>query len=579
MRWLKKSLFAKLLVVMLISATVPFTLSNMISYKTTSTSVERQIIELNLNTMDVGLEHVQRYLHDLNRISVSLYYRETLMNDLRQSVFLPNQILSIGNQINLMYNQRSEFRGVTYTSAINGQTFTRFKEGLPANTSHPFNSSIGQTENRLYTVSHVGNERVLAVHKKLIDYPDPQVLGYLSIYSGLEEIGNLIRSAASPSKDQVFLYLHENMELLYATEESAPHHEWTISKVSDLTGKRGVFNGNLNGENGIFIYVKKNYLELPLTVFKFVSNTAINESANQTLNRSLLIQSIAILFVIILASTLSYLTLAPIKRLLRTIARVQTGNFDVKPEGERLDELGILEKRFQTMIRNLDDLMNREYRNRLELSTAQIKMLQAQINPHFLYNALQSIGTLALRHGSEEINKKIAELGSILRYSMDFKVEEVTMQTEIQHIEHYLSLQTGRFRNRLLYTLSCSEEAMQVRIPKMILQPLIENSIIHGLERGKGSGTLHISIEMDDELWIRIIDNGKGIPPETIERIRKDYAKQELHSGEESGIGLINVLNRMRLYFGQEFSWEINSIPYEVTTISLQIAGNGLRKE
>ncbi|MEX2414891.1 MAG: histidine kinase [Paenibacillaceae bacterium] len=579
MRWLKKSLFAKLLVGMLIAAVIPYTLSNIISYKTTSASVERQVIELSQNAMGIGMDNVIRYLHDLNWISVSFYYRETLMNYLRQEEFLSHQILYINNQVDLMYNQRPEFRGVTYISAKGGHTFTRFGIGLPAITTHPFDTSIWGRSSGLYTVSHIGKESVLGVHKQLIDYPSSEVLGYLSLYIGLEEIGNLVRSQAGPSKDQVFLYLHENMDMLYASEDSAPHQTWTINKMSDLAGNRGAFNGELNGEKGIYIYIKKDYLNIPLTAIKFVSNASINESANQTLNRSLFIQIIAIAFVIILASILSYITIAPVKRLLRTIARVETGNFDVKWEVERVDEFGILENRFQTMIHNLDDLMNREYRYRLELSTAQLKMLQAQINPHFLYNALQSIGTLALRHGSEETSEKIAELGSILRYSMDIKTEVVTLQTEIQHIEHYLSLQTNRFKNRLSYTLSCSKEALKFRIPKMILQPLIENSIIHGLEKGKGTMTLHISVEMNHELRIRIIDNGRGISPETVERIRKEYAKAELHSDKNGGIGLINVLNRMRLYYGEGFSWEISSIPYEVTLISLHVDADWMEKE
>src|SRR5690606_37301992 len=116
---------------------------------------------------------------------------------------------------------------------------------------------------------------------------------------------------------------------------------------------------------------------------------------------------------------------------------------------------------------------------------------QAQINPHFLYNTLQSIGTMALRHGVPEVRDKLAELGAIMRYSMDIKSETVQLKKEIEHIEQYLSLQIGRFKNKLSYTLTCPPEAMCIEVPKMILQPLVENSIVQGLERGTGTGTLH----------------------------------------------------------------------------------------
>jgi two-component system sensor histidine kinase YesM len=573
MRWFKKSLFAKLIVGMLIAAVIPFAVSNVISYKTTSDSMKHKVIELNQVVMENGMENVLRYLHDLNRISVSFYYREMLMNYLRLDQLQSHHILYIGQQIDLLYNQRPEFRGVTFSSE-NGKVFTRFAESVSWNITDSFETSTKHKNKRRYTVVQLGGERVFGIHKQLIDYPSSQSLGYLSIYVGLEGISSLIKYQPGPSQDQVFLFLHEDMDMLYASNDLESHQVLFTGKLSNFAGTKGAFSGELNGEKGIFIYVKRDFLGMPLAVFKFVSNQSINESANETLNRSLVIQSIAIGFVIVLASLLSYLMIAPIKRLLRTIARVETGNFEVKREVERQDELGILESRFHSMISNLDDLMNREYRHRLELSTAQLKMLQAQINPHFLYNALQSIGTLALRHGSEETSEKIAELGSILRYSMDIKTEVVTLQTELQHIEHYLSLQTNRFKNRLSYTISCSKEALKIHIPKMILQPLIENSIIHGLEKGKGNMTLHLSIEWNQKLRIRVIDSGKGISPETIERIRKEYVEAELHSGKDGGIGLINVLNRMRLYYGDGFSWDISSISYEMTMISLQVDGD-----
>ncbi|UUZ81283.1 sensor histidine kinase [Paenibacillus sp. P26] len=419
---------------------------------------------------------------------------------------------------------------------------------------------------------------MLAFHKPIIDYPRPDVLGMLSFYVGLDEIKKLIRplSAANPSEGEtIFLYIRDDLKPLHVSGDGPLPEGLDGGRDLKLEGSRGSFSGKWDGRNGVFIYVRDQYMDLPLTMVKFVPAAAVNESANRTLNRSLIIQFIAVAFVLVLAAILSYRTIAPVKRSLRSIARVETGNFELGPATGRTDELGVLEHRFHTMVRNLDDLMNREYRNRLELSTARLKMLQAQINPHFLYNTLQSIGTLALRHGSEEISDKIAELGAILRYSMDLESETVPLQAEIRHIEHYLSLQTGRFKNRLSYTMSCPAEALHVQVPKMILQPLVENSIIHGMEKGKGTGTVHIGIELQTHrLCIRVMDNGKGMEPAVLERIRREYAERQLHSGQERGIGLINVLQRSRLYYDPGFEWDIQSTPYEATVISLRLPLN-----
>ncbi|WP_186445777.1 sensor histidine kinase [Paenibacillus cremeus] len=586
--WFKRSLFAKLLIGMLISAVIPLTLSIIISYKTTSRSVERQVIELNQNTMDSGMDNIKRYLDELNHISVSFYYDQTLMRYLRSQEIKPVQTLALTSQVASIYNSRPEFRAVRYISALTGETVINADIARVGINMVLPNITIPRSENealdntRWFEVTKVGGEPALAFHKPIVDYPSSAVLGAVSIYTGLTEIERRMRPLmmSTPNDgEHVFLYIQNEMKLLYSSAAELPA-ELTQERVAkELVGDRGSVNGKWNGRSGIYIYVRDRYLDLPITIVKFVPTAAVNESANRTLNRSLVIQFIAVAFVLVLAGILSYFTIAPVKRLLRSIARVETGNFELEPSTGRMDELGVLEHRFQTMVRNLDDLMNREYRNRLELSTAQLKMLQAQINPHFLYNTLQSIGTLALRHGSEEISDKIAELGAILRYSMDLKTETVPLQKEIQHIEHYLSLQTGRFKNKLSYTLSCPSEAMELPVPKLILQPLVENSIIHGLEKGRGSGAIHIGIEIDETLCVRVMDNGKGIDAVTVKRIQQEYAERQFHTGQEGGIGLINVLTRLRLHYNQGFDWDIQSTPYEATVITLRIPVDSLAKE
>ncbi|WP_171654402.1 sensor histidine kinase [Paenibacillus foliorum] len=585
--WLKRSLFAKLLIGMLISVIIPLSLSAMISYKTTSRSMERQVIELNQSTMDSGMDNIKQYLNDLNHISLAFYYDQTLMRYLRSREIVPAHMMATTSQLVNIYNSRPEFRAVRYVSALTGESIVNadiarvgINMVLPS-TAIPQSESEVMDNARWYEVNKIGGELSLAFHKPIVDYPRAEVLGMVSIYAGLSEIEKRIRPLTIPAHHQgvqVFLYMQKDMKLLYSSA-NVPAERAGEGLMPELPGERGSISGKWKGSSGIYIYVRDHYLDLPLTIVKFVPLTVVNESAVQTLNRSLIIQLIAVVFVLVLAAILSYLTIAPVKRLLRSIARVETGNFEIGPSTGRMDEFGVLEHRFQTMVRNLDDLMNREYRNRLELSTARLKMLQAQINPHFLYNTFQSIGTLALRQGSEEVSEKIAELGAILRYSMDLQTETVPLQKEIQHIEHYLSLQMGRFKNKLSYTLSCSPEAMSMHVPKMILQPLVENSIIHGFEKGRGSGTIHIGIETDQQLCIRVMDNGKGMNALMVQRIKQEYAKHQFHTGQDGGIGLINVLTRLRLHYDPGFDWDIQSAPYEATVISLQIPIDSLNQE
>jgi two-component system sensor histidine kinase YesM len=575
----KKSLFLKLLVGLLIAVVVPFSLSNLISYKTTSDSVERQVIALNQNTMDIGMDNMKRYLLKLNRLSVAFYNDPTLINYLRSGETATFQMLYITDQISSLYYSYSELKAIRYVSMVSKQTYMKSSSTLLELSLQLLPSEIPKKEgedwdvSRGYEVLMLGEERALAFHKPLVDYPRPNVLGLVSLYVGQTEISRIIRPLSDPQRGEaVFLYIQKPFKLLFASgpeptvqfdgPQSQPEH-W---------GSRGYVQGKLDGRKGVFVYVQDRYQELPLSLVKFVPTEVINKAAERTLNFTLVLQLIALFFVIVFVSILSYRTIVPIKRLLRSIVQLETGDFRMRETSGRMDEIGVLEQRFQTMVGRLDDLINNEYRSRLELTTARLKMLQAQINPHFLYNTLQSIGTMALRHRADEISDKIAELGAIMRYSMDLKSETVRLQKEIEHIEHYLSLQTVRFRNKLSYTLSCPSEALSINVPKMILQPLVENSIIHGIEKGRGTGTLHISIELDRGLVIRVMDNGKGIETEVQERIRMSYEKRQLQGSEEGGIGLLNVLYRLHLSYGSDFEWDISSIPYEATVITLRFA-------
>jgi len=574
--WIKKSLFAKLLLGMLIASIIPFLLSNIVSYRTTSEGIRQKTIDLNLKTMSLALDNVKRYMQELSLDMVAYYQDSLLMDNLRKTDVSAALQFQTREQLNQLYGSRAEIRAVRYVSNQNKQTITLYNNDQVgslnsfADTPVPKQQSDWD-ESKEFEVAELGKERVLVMHKPLIDYPESTVLGMTSLYVGIDKIASVLGPLAEPSSGEVTsLYVQGEQNLLY-TSDGEQEKEQEIA-ASSFSGEVGSYSGTFGGEQGIFIYLKDTYKELPLTIAKFVPKDAINLSANQMLSRVLLIQLLGLGLVILLTAILTFVIIKPIRRLIRMIGRVESGNYKIEPLQLNVDELGVLEHRFQTMIRNLDELVIKDYRNKLEVSTARLKMLQAQINPHFLYNTLQMIGTLALRKGAVEVNDKITELGSILRYSMDLETEHVPLSREIQQMEDYLSLQKSRFKHRLSYTISCPPAAMQLLVPKMILQPLVENSIIHGFEKGTGIGVLHIAIEWSEEkLYIRVIDNGKGFDPDTVRHLKEEYVSTGPYQ-KQHGIGLMNVLHRLQLLYGTGFEWNIRSTPYETTALSLGIS-------
>lgn len=207
---------------------------------------------------------------------------------------------------------------------------------------------------------------------------------------------------------------------------------------------------------------------------------------------------------------------------------------------------------------DIDFFINKLYSIKLRQKEAELNSLQNQINPHFLYNTLESIRGAALYHGITEIAAMSKALSLLFRYSISERVL-VTIREELQHLENYLSIQNFRYENRFELQYNIPPELMDYKILKLTLQPLIENSIKHGLEMKLGKGTISIEVlVLDSNIKIIISDDGLGIPPKKLEELNRSLTNEKYQAGIEgdrsgTGIGVINVNSRIKLYFGDQY--------------------------
>lgn len=207
---------------------------------------------------------------------------------------------------------------------------------------------------------------------------------------------------------------------------------------------------------------------------------------------------------------------------------------------------------------DIDFFINKIYTIKLRQKEAELNSLQNQINPHFLYNTLESIRGAALYHGISEIAAMSKALSLLFRYSISERVL-VTIKEELQHLENYISIQNFRYENRFELQYNIPPELMNYKVLKLTLQPLIENSIKHGLEMKLGKGTISIEVlVLDSNIKIIISDDGLGIPPKKLEELNRSLANDKYQAtmeGEHSrtGIGVINVNSRIKLYFGDQY--------------------------
>lgn len=276
------------------------------------------------------------------------------------------------------------------------------------------------------------------------------------------------------------------------------------------------------------------------------------------------------IFLLILTGFASRRLLGRLELLCENMKEMENGNLRIKnpekiPQNSR-DEIDILTKRFYSMAEEIDNLVNENYKKALLFRETQLKLLQSQIKPHFLYNTLETINWMAISKGQKEISAMVKALGNLLRNSIGKNQYIVTVKEEIKLLEDYLLIQKNRFGEALEVSVDVSEELYSYSVLKMSLQIPVENSIKHVLEKNGGICKIEISIKKkDNNLLLCVSDNGGGIPDNIIEGIKNgEY-------GESTGIGLENIEKRIKLIFGDSYGLEIHNRKEGGATVIMKI--------
>jgi two-component system sensor histidine kinase YesM len=276
------------------------------------------------------------------------------------------------------------------------------------------------------------------------------------------------------------------------------------------------------------------------------------KSATQTRNLNVLMGVIFLLLSVILISVTSNAITRPLKKLANQMSRFSAGDFNAQAEVKGRDELAYLSRHFNQMVRRTEELINERYKMKLVEKNAILKALEAEINPHFLYNALQAISTKALKNDRYDIADMIDALAMTLRYCISGK-DVVYAREELKHIERYMSLQKARFGNRLQVQYEWDSLLMELEIPKLSVQTLVENAIKHALEKVTSTVTITIGAQLTDSYAIiSVRDDGPGFTAGKLEQVMESFqSKWEDRGSENDSIGLVNLNTRLKLLYGE----------------------------
>ncbi|MEC0171959.1 sensor histidine kinase [Paenibacillus graminis] len=275
---------------------------------------------------------------------------------------------------------------------------------------------------------------------------------------------------------------------------------------------------------------------------------------------------VVIIGVIVLSILLSWLIASPIRKLERTVKQVGEGDLNTPINVSGAYEVEQLSRRFNMMLQRIRQLMDQIIYEQETKRKGELEVLQSQINPHFLYNTLNSVIRLAERGKTDEVVTMIQSLSKFFRISLSKGKNMITMQEELDHIRHYLVIQSFRFKNKFRYEIRAEDEVLACQTIKLILQPIVENALYHGIEMLPDEGLITITAGLQEGLIvIRVSDNGLGMSKETLGTLLSGGGK----SSSGSGVGVRNVNERIGLVYGREYGLAFESELEEGTTVTI----------
>jgi two-component system sensor histidine kinase YesM len=367
------------------------------------------------------------------------------------------------------------------------------------------------------------------------------------------------------------VYLFNRDQLIYSDEKDADKidldllHSIEPAEIRTLSGSPYLFAQSTT----------------EATKFKVVARMSVKALHE----KSRVIMNVAIIGAVInalLAGTLVVIAsgrlLRPIRELVRGMRKVREGDLEARVRIGTKDELAYIGESFNSMVEHVAALIKEVYEKHLREREAELTALQAQLNPHFLYNTLDMIHSKLYLQDDKETAGLIISLSSMLRYALEPAGEETTVAVELQQIYSYLRLQQARHEHDLTVAVEVQEEVAGCGIIRVLLQPIIENAFVHAFRDHTGMKRLSLrSFRSGDLLIMEIEDNGCGFPPEKWERLSKRQTTnggpwpEAVGSGEQQGIGLHTVIRRMELIYGPPYGLDIKSIRGQGTVVRLQL--------
>lgn len=590
---------ARLILLFLILSLLPVLITGLFSYRESSDAIQSKISTYSVQVMSQIGENIERELARLENDSVEIEFSDKvqdillnydhltewhvedvqlrLKNDLAKKFSFLHDVSDV-----ILYTRDlkriSAYGDSGFKLTFRQEFLERYLKELEDGKGVPVWSSMNQDmEERLvkYATSaeQLSKSNGILIGRAVKSLQDGDIIGSLIIRTNERYFSNIYKNIDIGQGAEIFV-MDSNGIVVSSRNAEIP----IASEYRDTSLIRKI-QANLESETKVFTdsLFDKEYLVAfsPLQkadwyVVCTIPYTYLNLESNKIWVNIILLSIGCLLLAVVLSYLFSLSISSPLRKLVKAMNEVKKGNLSVSITDDNRDEIGEVTRNFNRMLNEIKILMENVKSKEKQKRTAELKALQAQISPHFLSNTLNTVKWLAGIQKAENIENIITSLIQLLQVSMGKGGDYITVREELEYIRNYINIQEFRYYNKFKVNFEMEEDIMEYKLLKFLLQPVVENSLIHGIEPMEGQGLLIIKgFTYGDVIKITVTDNGVGIPEDKLESIL--HQNNNTDKSRFSGIGISNVCERIKMNFGDPFGLHIQSVPNLYTTVEITL--------
>ena len=416
---------------------------------------------------------------------------------------------------------------------------------------------------------NVADEKLIYMAKQIKDVLTMEPLGILRASIKISYLKKMTLTAQESLSAHIFLLGQDKNILLESAGENTDlkDQKW----LDQINGNSGNLRFNLDGKAYNLVYQTSS--DTGLTVVGMIPTSFLQKTARELEKTTVLLIGISILLCVFLANIMARGITGPIEQTSNAMKKFAKGDFSVRLPEERTDEIGEMNSVFNQTIEKIEKLLKQIVEMEMVNKDMEFQALQAQINPHFLYNVLDTINWMARKKGEENICRMVTAISNLMRASISNKRSLVRVKEEMKYIEDYLFIQETRYGDKFTSYMEVDEALNELEIPKMVIQTLVENAVVHGVENATWDCFLYISGEIQDDMAVfKVKDDGVGMSAEKLEALMKMEEEPE-HKAERThtNLGIYAVQKRLEYVYHGKAKMTITSEQEKGTLVVLEI--------